>query len=756
MELAISILYVLTGGFSIFLAVTVTRDNIANRLNRITGAMLFCAGLGPIFIVLGSVLQRTGVLTDRFEDSTLYNLQYLWELFFSFFLLFSWIFPLDRLREFKHLRLRYLIFVPQIIHLALALFFDELAQAGNFLRSEAATEGFSRVILHPLSGLFSGLLVLVSLIRTYQTTIFGSLYLVYLLTAVYFLESGRRLITNPRLLTQTRIVLWGTRIGLGLFIVAFLGPILLSRQFSNELRSTFLVLALLTWSGFLIFAMIRHQFLDVRFIFRRSFVYTITSAMLVGAYVLVVLQSKKILTPLFGPQAEVISYACIIILLLLFQPINNWIDNLLRSMFIRTRTDHRNIIERFSRQVISLFDPQLLRQIIEETFKTALLVDKVYFVLFDDTVEEYAVLPSEDYLRRIVLDRGDLMLRGINLLETPTYMYSLTDYKEGSPLASLLEQRRIRLILPLKDAKHLLGFVALTDKVVGYRYSSEDINLMGVLSNQMVTALTNARLYVESLERMRLQEEVTMARQIQLDLLPSEPPCYDCLSVSAHSTPSRTVGGDFYDFIPIGDQRLGIVIADASGKGMPAALMIAQIQAIIRSEVNNGSPISTMLKNMNQQILRASSADKFATLFYGELDLECGKFSYANAGHNYPFLVRAEGSVELLKTGGMIIGALPKVEYESCAVQLQPNDIVFLFTDGLSEALDADEREYGEDRIRELVLSHRADDPQTIVDQVLNDLHTYDPTYPPRDDTTIVAIKLNNKVGQHGRQTQDF
>jgi len=756
MELAISILYVLTGGFSIFLAVTVTRDNIANRLNRITGAMLFCAGLGPIFIVLGLILQRTGAVTGRFEDSTLYNLQYLWELFFSFFLLFSWIFPLDRLREFKYLRLRYLIFVPQIVHLALALFFDELAQAGDFLRSEAATEGFSRVILHPLSELFSGLLVFVSLIRTYQTTIFGSLYLVYLLTAAYFLESGRILITNPRLLTQTRIVLWGTRIGLGLFFVAFLGPILLSRQFSNELRSTFLVLALLTWSGFLIFAMIRHQFLDVRFIFRKSFVYTITSAMLVGAYVLVVLQSKKILTPLFGPQAEVVSYACIIILLLLFQPINNWIDNLLRSMFIRTRTDHRNIIERFSRQVISLFDPQLLRQIIEETLKTALLVDKVYFVLFDDTVEEYAVLPSEDYPRRIVLDRGDLMLRGINLLETPTYMYSLTDYKEGSPLASLLEQRRIRLILPLKDAKHLLGFVALTDKVVGYRYSSEDINLMGVLSNQMVTALTNARLYVESLERMRLQEEVTMARQIQLDLLPSEPPCYDCLSVSAHSTPSRTVGGDFYDFIPIGDQRLGIVIADASGKGMPAALMIAQIQAIIRSEVNNGSPISTMLKNMNQQILRASSAEKFATLFYGELDLECGEFCYANAGHNYPFLVRAEGSVELLKTGGMIIGALPQMEYESCVVQLQPNDIVFLFTDGLSEALDADEREYGEDRIRELVLSHRTDDPQTIVDHVLNDLHTYDPTYPPRDDTTIVAIKLNNKVGQHGRQTQDF
>lgn len=756
MELATTILYVLTGGFSIFLAITVTRDNFANRLNRVTGAMLFCAGLGPIFMVLGWVLEQVGPATGRFEDSTLYSLQYLWELFFPFLLLFSWIFPLDRLKEFKHLRLRYLIFIPQVMHLALALFFDELADVADFLKGEAAAEGFSRVILHPLSKVFSLLLLLVSLIRTYQATIFGGLHLLYIVTAVYFLESGRRLVTNPRLLTQTRLVLWGTRIGLGLFIVAFLGSTVFPSRFSVEFRSTLLVIALLVWSGFLIFATIRHQFLDVRFIFRRSFVYTITSALLVGAYVLVVLQSERILTPMFGEQAEVVSYAFIILLLLLFQPINNWIDNLIRSMFIRTRTDHRNVIERFSRQVISLFDPKRLRQIIEETLKTALLVDKIYFVLFDDTVEEYAVLPAGNYPRRIVLDRDDLMLRGINLLETPTYMRSLADYKEGSSLGGLLEERRVRLILPLKDAEHLLGFVALADKVAGYRYSSEDINLLGVLSNQMVTALTNARLYVESLERMRLQEEVTMARQIQLDLLPSEPPSFDCLSVWAHSTPSRTVGGDFYDFVPISDQRFGVVIADASGKGMPAALMIAQIQAIIRSEVNNGSPIGAMLRNINQQILRVSSAEKYATLFYGELDLERGEFSYANAGHNYPILVRADGSVELLKAGGLVIGALPHTQYESSAVQLQPDDILFLFTDGLSEAIDAEEREYGEDRIRELVLRHRADDPQTIVDLILSDMRSHDPTYPPRDDTTIVAIKMNDRMVQYGEHPQEF
>ena len=183
---------------------------------------------------------------------------------------------------------------------------------------------------------------------------------------------------------------------------------------------------------------------------------------------------------------------------------------------------------------------------------------------------------------------------------------------------------------------------------------------------------------------------------------------------------------------------------------MPAALMIAQIQAMVRSEVNNGSPIGAMLKNMNQQILRSSTAEKYATLFYGELDGQNGQFCYANAGHNYPILVRSDGQVELLKEGGAIIGALPHMEYVSCEVQLQPQDILFLFSDGLSEAMDAEENEYGEDRIRDMLLQHRNKEPQTIVDIILNDMRSHDPTYPPRDDTTIIAIKMNDTVVKHG------
>jgi sigma-B regulation protein RsbU (phosphoserine phosphatase) len=437
----------------------------------------------------------------------------------------------------------------------------------------------------------------------------------------------------------------------------------------------------------------------------------------------------------------------IVVLLLFFQPISSWIDNGIRSMFMSTRSDHRNIIERFSREVISIFDPNQLRQTIEETMKTALLVERVYFCLYDDSIEEYAILPSDDYERRTIIRRDDLMLRGINLLDKPTLFESLNDYSAGSNLAPILRDLRVRLILPMKDTEHLLGFLALTGKVAGYRYSPEDFNLLGVLSNQMVTALTNARLYVDSLERIRLEEEVTMARQIQLDLLPSKPPQIEFGVICAHSTPSRTVGGDYYDFVPVDTRQcLGIVIADASGKGMPAALMIAQIQAIIRSEVYNGNSIATMMRNMNRQIANSTSSEKYVTLFYGEVEQKSGLFSYANAGHNYPILVRKDGEVELLKTGGPVIGAFPFLDYESTSVTLSPDDLLFLFTDGLSEAMDAQGNEYTEDRIRDFLVEHRTLSAQDIVDAILDDVKKFDPSSPPQDDTTIVAMKMT----EHG------
>ncbi|MCP4685130.1 MAG: hypothetical protein GY867_06720, partial [bacterium] len=519
-ELLQTLIFFLTGGFLVFLAITITRDNFTNRVNRATGALLFCAGLGPLAIALGDIIVTQGPDgAADLSESVVYNLHLLWELFFPSLLVFSWVFPVDRLRRFKHPRLRYLVMLPQLVHVGLLTFYYRLVTLLNYLVESCESEGFFGDILQPVAWFISKILLLVAWVHTNEALLFGFTNIAYVLVAVYFLEVGRRYLTNPRLLTQTRLVLWGTRLGLSFYVLSFLSWTFWQSPAADTVGTYLLMAAIFLGGGFFAYAIVRHQFLNVQLVFRQSLIYTATSVILVGTYMVLGMRSKDFLTPLFGERAEIVSYVFILLILILFQPISLWVDNVIRSMFMRTRTDYRGIIERFSRQVISIFDPTLLRQTIEETLKTAVLVDKVYFVLYDDSVGEYAILKSDDYNKRTVLDREDLMLRGINLLDTPTRFTSLTDYEEGSRLAEILGELGVRVILPMKDAQHLLGFLALTSKAAGYRYTAEDFNLLGVLSNQMVTALTNARLYADSLERLRLEEEVNMARQIQLDLL---------------------------------------------------------------------------------------------------------------------------------------------------------------------------------------------------------------------------------------------
>ena len=739
------LLFFLTGGFLVLLAITVTRDNFANRVNRATGVMLFFAGLGPLFLALRYIIETSALPAGAPTETAFYSLYRVWEFFFPALLVFALVFPVDRLRQIRRARWRFLVVAPQLLHLGLALFYPRLVNLLNSLVRGAESPGLTGLLLRPFAWLFSQIMLFFAYVRADEQLVFGVINIAYVLAAVYFLESGRRFLTDPRLQTQTRSVIWGMRLGLGFYVLAFLnyasGP-----QTGTAAATPYLLMAA-AWAGggFLTYAIVRHQFLNVQMAFRQSLINTAITALLVGIYIALGIRSEEILRPLFGDRARVISYLFILLLLLLFQPVSSWVDNVVRSMFMRTRTDYRNIIERFSRQVISAFDPAQLRRTIEETLKTALLVDKVYFVLFDDSVGEYAILPSDDYPRRTVIDREDLMLRGVNLLDTPTRFGALDDYREGSRLGRILTDLNVRMVLPMKDAEHLLGFLALTGKAAGYRYTAEDFNLLGVLSNQMVSALTNARLYVDSLERLRLEEEVKMARQIQLDLLPSKPPECRFSIIAASSTPSRTVGGDFYDFITIsGQERLGIVIADASGKGMPAALLVAQIQAILRSEVNNGNAIDVVLKNMNQQVVNSTSSEKYATLFYAELDQRTCLLRYSNAGHNHPLLVRKSGRVERLDVGGPVIGAFPDIEYSSAAVQLEPDDVLFFFTDGLSEAMNAGGEEYGEARIERFVVGCRHQDPQAILNGILADVRTFDPTHPPQDDTTIVTLKIRN------------
>ena len=641
----------------------------------------------------------------------------------------------------RHPRLRYLIFFPHVFHLLLVIVFNNPENVLNLLDIKSG-EGFASLILEPLSALMKWLILGFTLLLSSEKILFSVINIIYVTVGVYSLFKGRAQVVNEHLREQSGIIVWGISISMALISAGFLIPEILSIEIPGTLRIIILICALGTGGGALIWSIVRHQFVDVTILVRQSLVYTVSSAILVGLYILVVGQADKLFTSFFGARMTIVNIAFIVIFLILFQPINVQLDNLIKRFFIKNRTDYRNIMEQLTRRLISIFDQDQVRVMIEKTLRSEILVEKVYFVLFDDKLGEYILIPSADFPERIIVQIDDLFLGGVNQLDKPALIDRLALYSEGSPLYHHLVERRVQLILPLKDADHLLGFLALTQKISGYRYNAEDITMLGVISNQLVTVLTNTRLYADSLEKQRLHEEISMARQIQLDLLPKNPPASETFQISADSIPSRMIGGDFYDFIPRGNGSFGMVIADASGKGMPAALLVAQIQAMMRAEVRNSDDIARAIANVNHSVAELTSAEKFATLFYGEFDPASGRFRYANAGHNYPLLVRSDGTCEYLTQGGILIGAFGGAEYENGVTYLKENDLLFFYTDGLSEAMNEREEEFGEKRIEDFVIKARNLTPREIVEGVLEEMRKFDATDPPRDDTTIIALKI--------------
>ena len=742
-QLIFAVIYFAFGAGLIFLSFLIIRDSARIRLNRVTSAMIFLAGLGPIFAALGAVISPYQTASPL-KESYLYNLFYIWELFFPVLLYFSWIFPYDRIGQ-KFSKWRLLIFLPHVFHIVLVVFVSDTDKILDLFTFDGSADGLLGSILEPISSLLRYLMIPVGLILASHKKFFALINLAYVILAVVYLYRGMKYVEAERLKKQVRVIILGIHTSLGLYIFTFILPNLFSIEISELWTSLLTILALVIGAGSVAWAIIRYQFLDIRLIVRQSLVYTVSSALLVGAYVFAITRLSGLVESFVGKQMPIVNIGFIVVALILFQPINSSLDNLIKRMFIRDKADYRNIINRLSSRIINILDREQLLGIVDETLKNSMLVEGVSFCLYDDQEQAYLYLPLADTKEGFKLANTDPMLGAIGQLTSPIFYDRLQAWHRGSPLASMLTSDSIHLVVPLNDREHLLGFVALTDKVSGFKFSYEDFSLLSTLANQMVIALSNVRLYRDSLGKQLLEEEMNLARQIQIDLLPDKPPTGNGFSIVAHSEPSRTVGGDFYDFIRINNNDgLGMVIADVSGKGMPAALMAAQIQATIRSEVCNKRPVAVTIANVNNLVANlSSSSGKYATLFYGEFQPHSREFEFANAGHNYPVVIRSNGNHEFLKTGGTVVGAFEGIPYQSQKIILNPDDIIFFYTDGLSEAMNKSEEEFGENRIIDYLKKNRTLSADEIKTGILGEVHKYTAAASADDDTTIVILKVD-------------
>jgi serine phosphatase RsbU (regulator of sigma subunit) len=308
---------------------------------------------------------------------------------------------------------------------------------------------------------------------------------------------------------------------------------------------------------------------------------------------------------------------------------------------------------------------------------------------------------------------------------------------------------RVRAVLaaPLRVQNRITGMLAVTNRTPGRVWTPEEVQLLSIVANHSGEAIEMARLRAEAEEKRRFEEEqkryeqeFAQAREIQMSLVPSRPLVAGPWEVHGTVVPARQVGGDYFDFFPLGEHRFGVTIADVSGKGLPAAIMMSNVQASLRAFCDGELPIAEAVGRVNRSVARTVRPGRFITLFYAEVDWRQRRLRYTNAGHNYPLLRRPSGAVEELSVGGIMVGPIENAVYQLGETRFEPGDALLLYSDGLSEATDGRDREFGEARLRELWLGCSAKATAEVLPFLFEEVERFRGGAAQSDDMTAVVV----------------
>ena len=319
----------------------------------------------------------------------------------------------------------------------------------------------------------------------------------------------------------------------------------------------------------------------------------------------------------------------------------------------------------------------------------------------------------------------------------------LSGHGEAPP--DLLPGARYLLSVPILFENSPRGMLVVGDKEsrrgVG-PFLPGDRRTLGLFANQAAIALENARLHLRALEQERLEREMHLAAEIQRQILPKGAPQVAGFQLAGWNRPARQVGGDYYDMFPMLDGRMGLVVGDVSGKGIPAALMVSTLHSALRLLLDQTGIGPPLLEKLNRHILESSMPNKFITMFLAELDLETGHLLYVNAGHNPGLLLRADGRVEELGSSGMPLGLLPGSRYQARETTVDRGDLLCLYSDGITEAESPDEEEYGTERLCDVLRSQSsAPAIQEVLDTIRESVEAFTRGQPQGDDQTLLVVR---------------
>ena len=544
-----------------------------------------------------------------------------------------------------------------------------------------------------------------------------------------------------------------------LYLIAVLNGRLMEEYFPRWLfLAAYVMLCLFPVT--LAYVIVVQRALDVRVVIRQGLQYAFATGTVQVVRVALSLASLYAVVSLLGRTRNRLlllfiigaSLAVAIWVRRLIEQLKAWIDR----RFFRDAYDAESILSELSEKVRSILQTESLLETVSRRIADSLHVPHVAVLVGGSPYRPayalgFGTIPDLSFAEscatvRLLRERQEPAR--VYFDDPQSWIYRAPDMTEGE--RSKLAELRAELLLPLTVKDDLLGFISLSQKRSEEPYSGIDLRLLRSVAVQTGLALENARLTAavaqEIAQREKLHREIEIAREVQERLFPQELPPVPGIDYYGKCRPAQAVGGDYYDFLPLGEGRLGLAIGDVSGKGISAALMMASLQASLRGQAMlEPDNLTSLMKRLNHLVYGASSASRYATFFYAQYEAGTRRLTYVNAGHNPPFLVRMRqeaSGVERLDLGGPVIGLMPDVPYEQASVALHPGDVILAYTDGVSEAMNLTNQEWGEQRLLDAAKSCLTLSAQQVIDRILKAADTFAADAPQYDDMTLVVIKV--------------
>ncbi len=308
------------------------------------------------------------------------------------------------------------------------------------------------------------------------------------------------------------------------------------------------------------------------------------------------------------------------------------------------------------------------------------------------------------------------------------------------------------LVVPISVSGRRIGVLAVADKESRdggvLDFTPSDARILSLFANQAAAAIETARLHRAAIESERIEREMELAAAIQREILPHSLPEVAGVELAAANLPTRHVGGDYYDLFPLSRGRLGFLVADVSGKGVPAALLVSTVHAAVHLQIDEAKTVVDLVSRIDRHLQRYAATRKFLTLFFGLFEPDSGLLTYVSAGHNPALLLRGSGEMEHLNSTGVPVGMFPDASWREVSVTLEPGDLLCVYTDGLTEAVDAAEEEFGLGRLSTLIGKGRGLPLKELCDRVFAEVADFAADMPQYDDQTLLLVRRGESAGR--------